>query len=198
MDVLKARYGFFDLDATFSAAFALVMVGFTDDTQKEPPTALIQAFEVLRFLARSGNLAAEQRFQDIARSCSHVWPDYTFDINASDGAAKDMELALLTKSQSNNHGSTQDDGPAFHQPSWTPYHVGTGGQPLFPNEMAYFENWNSTAAFEGAFDMAEWDIDFTDDAEGIYSSFHNSTLPLTGADYADWLEIEKVLDAPTV
>jgi hypothetical protein len=47
------------------------------------------------------------------------------------------------------------------------------------------------------FDMdVDWDMDLSGEAEGIYSSFHNPTLPLTGDDYIDWLEIEKVFSGP--
>lgn len=53
-----------------------MIVGFLDKAQSKPPLALDQASRVLRFLARSGNLAAERRLQDIAQSYSHVWPDH--------------------------------------------------------------------------------------------------------------------------
>lgn len=50
---------------------------------------------------------------------------------------------------------------------------------------------------ETMFDMqGEWDLDLSGEAEGVYSSFNNPTLPLTGVDYIDWLEIEKFIGAP--
>jgi hypothetical protein len=41
----------------------------------------------------------------------------------------------------------------------------------------------------------DWGMDLTGEAEGIYSSFHNPIMPLTGVDYMDWLEIEKVINS---
>ena len=50
---------------------------------------------------------------------------------------------------------------------------------------------------DAVFDMqGDWNLDLSGEAEGIYSSFHNPTLPLTGVDYIDWLEIEKVFNGP--
>ena len=189
-----ARYGFFDLDATFSAAFVLVMVGFTNASQKNPPAALTQAFEVLRFLSRSGNLAAEQRFQDIAQSCSHVWPDYTFDIDASDKPAGETDGSAPERAGEGDGGGS---GLHSYQPGPLPHCMAIGGQPFHQDESRFFEPWNYSAPSDGAFDMqGELDIDFAEEAEGIYSSFHHPTLPLTGVDYMDWLEIEKLLNAP--
>lgn len=47
----------------------------------------------------------------------------------------------------------------------------------------------------GVFDMqGGWNMDLSGEAEGIYSSFYDPTLPLTGVDHTDWAEIEKVLN----
>ncbi|KAF9891771.1 hypothetical protein FE257_003252 [Aspergillus nanangensis] len=70
------KYGFFDLDTTFSAAFVLVMMSFVDKRQDRPPTALDQAFEILQFLADTGNFAADRRLQDIRHSWRRVWCHY--------------------------------------------------------------------------------------------------------------------------
>lgn len=181
---LQARYGFFDLDATFSAAFVLVMVGFVDKTQSQPPEALDQASKVLQFLSQSGNLAAERRLQDITQSCSHVWPNYVFTANDSPGhqtvpaAPNSRAASLLT--------------PSYPRPYVA---VGSSGRDGHRDETRLLEPWSSLDVPDTMFDMqGDWNLDLSGEAEGIYSSFHNPTLPLTGVDYIDWLEIEKVFN----
>lgn len=179
--LLQARYGFFDLDATFSAAFVLVMVGFVDKTQSQPPKALDQASKVLQFLSRSGNTAAERRLQDITQSCSHVWPNHVF-----------------TGNDSPSHPQTMAPGsrPASFLASSDPLPyvaVSSSGR----DETRLLEPWSNLDVPDAMFDMqGDWDLDLSGEAEGIYSSFNNPTLPLTGVDYIDWLEIEKVFNGP--
>ncbi|KAJ5383894.1 hypothetical protein N7517_001805 [Penicillium concentricum] len=187
------RYGFFDLDATFSAAFVLVMVGFLDKSQSQPPPALDQASKVLQFLSQSGNLAAERRLQDIAQSYSHVWPNHVFNANAPRSFAVSQDKtqtlaaspglrqdALLTSSDSPPYMAAASSSRGDHQ-----------------DEIRLLEPWSNMDVPDTMFDMqGDWNLDLSGDAEGIYSSFHNPTLPLTGVDYIDWLEIEKVFNGP--
>ncbi|KGO42972.1 Transcription factor, fungi [Penicillium expansum] len=192
-DIMSSRYGFFDLDATFSAAFVLVMVGFLDKSQSQPPPALDQASKVLQFLSRSGNLAAERRLQDIAQSYLHVWPDHVFDANAShsDVGSRDKtqtfaaspdsrQDALLTSLDAHPYMAMASSSRSDHQ-----------------DEIRLLEPWSNMDVPDAMFDMqGDWNLDLSGEAEGIYSSFHNPTLPLTGVDYIDWLEIEKVFNGP--
>jgi hypothetical protein len=65
------------------------------------------------------------------------------------------------------------------------------------DESSLLEPLSNMDIPDSMFDMqGEWDLDLSEEAEGIYSSFHNPTLPLTGVDYVDWLEIEKIISAP--
>ncbi|KAF3025260.1 hypothetical protein E8E15_006274 [Penicillium rubens] len=160
------RYGFFDLDATFSAAFVLVM---------------------------SGNLAAERRLQDIARSCSHVWPNHSFNANASHSDAGPHER---TQTFAASPGSRQD---GLMTCSGSPPYmaVASSGRSVHQDEISLLEPWSNMDVPDATFDMqGDWNLDLSGEAEGIYSSFHNPTLPLTGVDYIDWLEIEKVFNGP--
>ncbi|KAJ5623567.1 hypothetical protein N7490_012172 [Penicillium lividum] len=179
------RYGFFDLDATFSAAFVLVMAGVIDNSQDQPPQALDQAFHILQFLSRAGNSAAEQRFQDIAQSCSHVWPNYVFGARAQTPSVDPLE------DQAPNHVIRQDMRKASLSSSVPPNHTNQ----VRLDESRLLEPWQSGAS-DAMFDMeGDWGLDLTGEAERIYSSFHNPILPLTGVDYMDWLEIEKLFNA---
>ncbi|THC94112.1 hypothetical protein EYZ11_006401 [Aspergillus tanneri] len=193
------RYGFFDLDATFSAAFVLVMVGFIDNSQKHPPPALNQAFSVLRFLSRSGNSAAEQRLQDIAQSCSHVWPDHRFDVTPSNHGRSPLGPSaghiVPNPSPGVDPGQSPLEYPLAPPPRYNA--VASDRERYCPDESRLFEPWEQSVGSDTVFDMqGDWGVDLSGEAEGIYSSFHNPTLPLTGVDYMDWLEIEKVFNGP--
>ncbi|KAK4922725.1 hypothetical protein LTR66_016577, partial [Elasticomyces elasticus] len=181
------RYGFFDLDATFSAAFVLVVVGFSDKSQTQPPPALYQAFKVLQFLAQSGNLAAERRLHDITQSCLHVWPDDILKFGSSPAqSALRQELTSRT--------DTRDSVLSSSGPSDAAMNTGWNSH---QDEARLLEPLAHVNIPETMFDMqGEWDLDLSGEAEGIYSSFNNPTLPLTGVDYIDWLEIEKFIGAP--
>lgn len=169
------------------------MVGFLDKSQSQPPPALDQACNVLRFLSKSGNLAAERRLQDIAQSYSHVWPNHVFDANTShsDAATRDT-----TQTYTISPGPRQDALLASSDPP--PYMtVASSGRGDHQDEISLLEPWSNMDVPDAMFDMqGDWNLDLSGEAEGIYSSFHNPTLPLTGVDYIDWLEIEKVFNGP--
>ncbi|KAJ5164184.1 uncharacterized protein N7500_006014 [Penicillium coprophilum] len=186
------RYGFFDLDATFSAAFVLVMVGFLNKPQGQPPPALDQASKVLQFLSHSGNLAAERCIQDIAQSYSHVWPNHIFNANtpSSDAGSHDKPRTLEPSLAPRHDVLTSSDSPPYMA-------VASSTRGDHQDEIRLLEPWSNMDVPDAMFDMqGDWDLDLSGDAEGIYSSFHNPTLPLTGVDYIDWLEIEKVFNGP--
>jgi hypothetical protein len=193
-DILsQARYGFFDLDATFSAAFVLVMVGFLDKSQRQPPPALDQAFRVLQFLSQSGNSAAKRRLQDIAQSLSHVWPNHAFNakVSHSDTAPQDKTQPPIVSPGWGQDALLTSSGSPPYMP------VASSSRGDHQDEIRLLEPWSNMDAPDAMFDMqGDWDLDLSGEAEGIYSSFHNPTLPLTGVDYIDWLEIEKVFNGP--
>ncbi|OQE05714.1 hypothetical protein PENVUL_c022G01821 [Penicillium vulpinum] len=187
------RYGFFDLDATFSAAFVLVMVGFLDKSQSQPPSALDQASRVLQFLSQSGNLAAERRLQDIAQSYSHVWPNHVFNANASHSDATSQDRTHISAAS-----SAQRQDLLLTSSDSSPYMaIASSSRGNHQDEIRLLDPWPNMDVPDTMFDMqGAWNLDLSGEAEGIYSSFHNPTLPLTGVDYIDWLEIEKVFNGP--
>ncbi|KAJ5087326.1 hypothetical protein N7456_010942 [Penicillium angulare] len=194
---LIPRYGFFDLDATFSAAFVLVMTGVTEYTQDQPPLALEQAFDVLQFLALSGNFAAEQRFQDIAQSCSRVWPNYVIQGSPSNDQTTQIDPA--SQQQGNASSGNESGKNPLSNPFAASNHMSAAQDLDFEHhsleESRLLEAGAHSGASGVAFDMeGDWGMDLADEAERIYSSFHSPVLPLTGVDYMDWLEIEKVFN----
>lgn len=176
------------------------MVGFIDSSQDEPPPALGQAYEVLRFLARSGNSAAEQRLQDISQSCSHVWPTHIWSM-ASSNEEKSPQAIMVSQcggqdSISDDNGERRPSDNRAMQSREYPT-VGQGTWQSRHDESQLLEPWETLPSAGASFGLqGDWNIDLSGEAEGIYSSFHNPTLALTGVDYMDWLEIEKVLNGP--
>lgn len=65
-------FGFIDFDATFSAAFIIILSAVFDLTSRDrvgvhSPPGLEDALETMRFLAKRGNLAALERLKEIER-----------------------------------------------------------------------------------------------------------------------------------
>lgn len=171
------------------------MVGFIDGSQDEPPPALTQAYEVLQFLARSGNFAAEQRLQDISQSFSHVWPNHVFNRASADDGSPQTSMGSQHGGYSNVPSGNRDkrrSGYRSIQPRVDP-----NIQQNRQDESQLLEPWANLLSADAVFGSHDdWNIDLSEEAEDIYSSFNNPTLPLTGVDYMDWLEIEKVLNGP--
>ncbi|KZF23871.1 hypothetical protein L228DRAFT_282548 [Xylona heveae TC161] len=179
------RYGFFDLDATFSAAFVLVMMGFVDKAQDRPPAALDQAFEILRFLSRAGNLAAERRLQDITHSCLHVWSNFALERNR-----QHAETAQGSRSAGASDIRLPQSPPPPQRST-----VAAEGWTNDTDESRLLEPWMHPDANNTTFDMqGDWNLDLSVEAEEIYSSFFDPSMPLTGVDHSDWQEIEKIFD----
>ncbi|BAE62776.1 unnamed protein product [Aspergillus oryzae RIB40] len=195
------RYGFFDLDATFSGAFVLVMMGLIDKTRDQPPPALDQAFDVLRFLSRAGNLAAERRLQDITHSCMHVWPNHILGADRQQGEQVDSgSLSAISLSSLGPRGDasvphTSASAIPPQPPQYTT--VAAEGWEQGRDESRLLETWMHPDTANATFDMQvdwDWHLDLSVEAEGIYSSFFDPSLPLTGVDHLDWQEIEKIFN----
>ncbi|KAE8411759.1 hypothetical protein BDV36DRAFT_288448 [Aspergillus pseudocaelatus] len=196
------RYGFFDLDATFSGAFVLVMMGLVDKARDQPPPALDQAFDVLRFLSRAGNLAAERRLQDITHSCLHIWPNHVLgtdreqDEEVDGGSPSAINLSSLgPRVDATGPHSSAPALPPQPPPQYTA--VATEGWEQDRDESRLLETWMHPDAANAMFDMQvdwDWNLDLSVEAEGIYTSFFDPSLPLTGVDHSDWLEIEKIFN----
>lgn len=173
------------------------MAGVLDNSKDQPPPALDQAFHVLKFLSQSGNSAAEQRFQDISLSCSHVWPNYVFN-----GAPPETQTLQVdpSRDQSLNTASRKDLSKSpLEYPLASSAYMAQDSDQFRLDEDRLLESWSQSGAPDAVFDMeVDWGLDLTGEAEGIYSSFHSPIFPLTGVDHMDWLEIEKVFSAPGV
>lgn len=177
------------------------MMGLIDKTRDQPPPALDQAFDVLRFLSRAGNLAAERRLQDITHSCMHVWPNHILGADRQQGEQVDSgSLSAISLSSLGPRGDasvphTSASAIPPQPPQYTT--VAAEGWEQGRDESRLLETWMHPDTANATFDMQvdwDWHLDLSVEAEGIYSSFFDPSLPLTGVDHLDWQEIEKIFN----
>lgn len=157
------------------------MIGFVEGTaHSEVSKELQQATSVLEYLSQAGNSSAEQRLTEIRNFHDHVWPKKSTDRDDMQATAnKSMGETTPTAQQSLTDGDpqppahpTEDVRDASRQPSLS----------------------DSGAQLEIGTDY-EFNLDLGQEADGIYSSFHDPQLPLTGVDHLDWAELEKVFSS---
>lgn len=175
------------------------MKGFIHGT-KTPPAELRLAGEVLGFLSREGNKAARQRLDDVMHLSSHVWsPQVVSDTWAGiraqgpgDGGRLSFntptgaEESIATLHRAQREANAQGETPFSTLADLPPWDDGSGD----PSQMD----------IDGSTDGAFLGLDLTNSlgpdldlaAAGIYSSFNDPGLPLTGVDHLDWAEIEKM------
>ncbi|KAM0553288.1 hypothetical protein ACHAPJ_007301 [Fusarium lateritium] len=155
-------------------------MGFVESTDlRKSPEGLLEAVETLQYLSNAGNKAAQQRLDDLRQLCLQAWsPDVRSDewrwlqgdaMDASPNINYSMEEleGMIT-----SNGLTDD---RFQNPSAMP-----------PATLDY-SNMSWDFEFSNMFEA-----DLTDEAEEIYTCFHDPSLPLTGVDELDWAEISKV------
>lgn len=179
---LLARFGFFDLDATFSAAFILVMIALLDEPNvRALPVEIRAACDILRYMSEAGNHSAQRRLEDVAQFCAQVWSiDYQTLLTGSETAlssANDQHLAQLNGAESllQLHQTTKVQAVPWSANEWS------NGDDV---------SWGLDATFG-------LDFDFTTAADELYSSYNDAGLSLTGIDHADWSEMEKLFSIET-
>ncbi|KAI8313083.1 putative transcriptional regulatory protein [Colletotrichum sp. SAR11_59] len=208
-------FGFFDLDAIFSAAFIMILTliidSTSDDSQKLAPSpGLPDALEILDYLVARGNDFASQRAREVRRMRDHL---STFlDIpknspsevrNRPPAVAGDASIVVSM----DDEGGGQDAEARRHAfPGSTPKEGGVvtpsgrtsqlGSRSLLDsslwNDISYL--WMQPAAGEDAqvteqaAGMAEL---MPEDAYNCYSIYHNQDLTLTGQDLGDFGELER-------
>ncbi|TID00344.1 putative transcriptional regulatory protein C3C7.04 [Colletotrichum higginsianum] len=197
-----APFAFFDLDAAFAAAFVLIMRGFAhkNDSQKPPPQELFQAIEFMEYLSQAGNNAAAQRLKDVRQFSAHVWVNVVaFDKDHDVQMGESGEEAGGVPHAGNTPGSVlpgqSDQQPSASQmplttptpsssvPSWEGEMFGGPDADTYGADTLFGLNLDEN--LEQAFGLEA--------AEGIYNSFNDPTLPLTGVDQLDWAELEKMM-----
>ncbi|THZ30975.1 hypothetical protein D6C91_00971 [Aureobasidium pullulans] len=176
-DNMIARFGFFDLDATFSAAFVLIMLRIEDGKSLRPPEEILEACRVLQYLSIAGNRMAGRRLRDINDFCIRVWP-----------TAPSIHETLGILMQPHAQNIEVGDGMQHqyqHQP-WQPtsqIQHDTFPYPTIPIDTAHRYLM-----------VDEIGNELVNGADDIYSCFNDPTLALTGIDLADWIEMSRTFD----
>lgn len=115
IDFRAAKFGFFDLDATFSVAFVSLLSecscppGSNDGSSHK---GLLGAYEILQYFAAHGNLAAARRMGDIDQMCENLGirldrdedeQDRSFVAHASDQHDGQIGEAFANQAHENYH-----------------------------------------------------------------------------------------------
>jgi hypothetical protein len=178
-----ALFGYFDLDATFSAAFILTMMGFVQGKDGAPPEGLKQAAGILRHLSRAGNHAAQRRLDELKQFYEQVWSP-TSDADKQSwlegvSSLDDLPFAERTIPDASRDRVLAVQDESMTASSWVPWQMAPDSQ----------------QAYQLDFDMPQsFEMDLSHEATDIYSSFNDPTLPLTGVDDVDWAEIGKIFN----
>ncbi|CAH0047054.1 unnamed protein product [Clonostachys solani] len=110
---ILAKFGFFDLDAIFSAAFVFVMAEVTEHKAPMGPSELQTAVSLLDHLGKCGNKASMNRLLDIRQMCSRLG----IAIEISDTVMQISEESPAPiqndSNQANQSAAQHDSGTSF-------------------------------------------------------------------------------------
>lgn len=185
-------FGYFDLDATFSVAFISVMMGFIEGNDAQnPPEGLSEAAEVLQYLSKAGNRAAQRRLHELKQFCSYVWcplqlaGDWQWLTDGQMGSSEPANLNLAA-----NHGSPN----GIFQPDTSNENEDYVASTV---EANVYNAWLPTTSEQSStfFDFdsfSDFSVDPSREMGNIYSSYNDPNLPLTGIDDTDWAEVGKL------
>lgn len=192
-DTTTARFGFFDLEAAFSATLTLIMSAFIDNISlRNMMPELQQAVEVLRYLSDAGNKAAEQRLADLDQFAANVWVEqspissilsHEIDLMNSE----DLEMREQQR-ESGSEAPMEDDTQNINVSRAETVNFGADGA-FVPPEQSIFGN---DAGFQHGFNFEMYP---PPDTNIIFGSFNDPNMPLTGVDELDWAEIERIFIA---
>ncbi|KAM0713407.1 hypothetical protein Q7P37_010369 [Cladosporium fusiforme] len=190
---LLARFGFFDMDATFSAAFILVMIAILNGTTTETlPEEVRLACDVLLYLGKAGNQVAKDRLDDISRFCASVWrtsesSTLSGDTHASKSCPSSPPPEYGQVFENIAAGANAADNTYFQTLSGLSDTQGQTGSSHDRSDSPTVASLQPPAAGETS------GLDFFDEAQCIYTGFDVPDFSLTGFDHGDWMEMEKLL-----
>ncbi|THZ82733.1 hypothetical protein D6C84_05554 [Aureobasidium pullulans] len=176
-NIMIARFGFFDLDATFSAAFVLIMLRIEDGKSLRPPDEILEACRVLQYLSIAGNRMAGRRLRDINDFCTRVWPT---------ASSIHETLGILMQPHARNVELGNDMQHQHQHQSWQP--TSQIQQDTFPYPTIPIDTAQRYLMVD------EISNELVNGADDIYFCFNDPTLALTGIDLADWIEMSRTFD----
>lgn len=181
----KAKFGFFDLDAIFSAGFIMLLAAIVASTNNtrghhlsflKPTPGILESLQLLDFLAGYHNEAAKARRDQIQRLYDHI-------------PALVESLQIETGSDGNGQSPF---GSSSSQAVQTPLPTGANTSNRHP--PLHVQTWDP----ESGRDMmdsytASLPMPFPSDAQTMYSLYQGDDFVLTGADVADFEELQRHL-----
>lgn len=203
-----AVFGYFDLDATFSVAFTLIMTNATQTDSTSLRHAEVQkAISILQYMASHGNEAAEIRRKDIQQMCTAVWPSHVGGDGSLVGENTDSpHYRTWSDSAVPADGSTSRNGPTGeHLLPMLRNETSNLAHGSAPRRQTYTDNlqyqnspmhYSTVLAWaDGLNTLIPEDLEGLENAEGggILSMYNDPMLPLTGIDTSDWEEMENIL-----
>ena len=146
---------------------------------------LQDAITVLEYLANEGNKVAVQRLTDVKEFSNQVLLPSDGTVGQSKGAPKTTssrpqdDVSPVSVTEDSRTGGTEEGGDdlgnAHRATSRTAAETPAG---LLETDL-----------------MGDVDFELDWDTAGIFSSFHDPRLPVTGVDHMDWEEMERMFAA---
>ncbi|KAL2826097.1 hypothetical protein BDW59DRAFT_161222 [Aspergillus cavernicola] len=164
---LIANFGFFDLDAIFSAAFVFVLAGTIYPNKESCWRDINLALDVLDQLSLHGNKASSNRRADILQMCDHL--GISREQVAHTAPVEPTSTSAVEHIQPNAHIAV----PAMEQP------IQDNTTPLNFSEPAL--NWVNNID----------ELLLEQDPHDFYSLYCNDGLPLAGTVETDWEALER-------
>ncbi|KAJ5118273.1 hypothetical protein N7448_009988 [Penicillium atrosanguineum] len=177
-----AIFGFFDLEAIFSAGFILLMGEMIDAASAghgtssvclKPSPGVYEAMDLLRYLASFQNRAAEARLQQMLRLSTRI-PSLVDAVSLREEAKTYDRLPQLDTSEVEGTAAEIDSGES--------------------NSLDFRMAGTSMEGLAQRF----LPIHFPTDLQDMHSVYHDQDFVLTGADIADFEELQRQLFGPEV
>jgi proline utilization trans-activator len=182
---IKAKFGFFDLDATFSAGFIMLLAAIIESTNNtrghhlsflKPSPGILESLQLLDFLAGYHNEAAKARRDQIQRLYDHI-PALVESLQIETGSGGNGQLPFdssgsqAAQTPHPTRANTSSRHPSSHMHAWDP----ESGRDMMDSYTASLQ------------------MPFPSDAQTMYSLYQGDDFVLTGADMADFEELQRHL-----
>ncbi|KAH7138452.1 fungal-specific transcription factor domain-containing protein [Dendryphion nanum] len=193
---LLAKFGFFDLDASVSSAFVFVLVETIYVEAGSGLQGIKGAIEILQYLSKNGNKAAEKRMLDVKEMCQHLGiisqtffsPTTTESHPARETEPDNNPL----RAQGAAHIlSDRNHLTSLHTPACESEDL-SGSHPEWRQAFAFPQDYNNSFDDLPLGDDFNQNVSTFEDINGVDFSFNLShDFVLTGADETDWEEFER-------
>ncbi|KAJ9661442.1 hypothetical protein H2201_006473 [Coniosporium apollinis] len=193
---MHTKFGFFDLDATFSVAFVFVLVESIYSSKGSDLFGIHGTLGIFHYLTQHGNRAASKRLADIEQMCDHLSIPLELSTAAGRSAPTEPHLNAVAEPHNGQREDTaarwpngQEQAPDMERlvPLEEPMSLDWYQplEPVFPQQIPYPVE-----------DTAIGDNFFGEGTHDVYSLYYNNDLALTGAVESDWEELERHIVLP--